>query len=346
MEQTGINRKPRCSKLPVLQFCGQAQIIGEGNAGNRDSVLGQAFHALCSDDPSIASRMLLLTDEERKDLGELIKPRPFEVNTGTETITLHYENALKEVAIGLTESGEYCDYDDASALVNGTADMCWVVEIGGKVVVYSPDIKRSMYTEPDGPFSLQVTAYCIALASKYGADGYVRGIWDATEGEYSWADYVDVWGEQADTLLRTVVAAAKNHGGDFNLGTHCFRCHARMRCPQYVLPPDLACTMLEPFTKMKGDEGAPTEEYLVEAISWAKRAADSADAVMTLVRSFAKDMNGINDATSGKVFRPVQCKGRVSLDKKRLEKDHPELIEAYSNIGGPYDQYRWTNQVK
>jgi hypothetical protein len=327
------------SSLPVLQHCGQAQIVSARGAGNYNTDIGTAFHAVCSGSPDAADLVARLTDEARSELESLKAPTPVSF---AGDINLDYADAHKEISVGLTVQGSFCPKDADEALLGGTCDLYWVVDnraFGGKRIVFVADIKKSAYAAPDGARTLQAIGYAIAIASREEADGYVTGIWDATEGRWEWSDYVDVWSEQAERNLDRVVAAARNYGGEFNVGSHCSSCYGRPHCPQYLLPPELAETSLAPFT----ESGAITHANALEALVFAKRAADTAKRVEELVKEYARQQGGLVDPARQKVWKPIRSKGKTSLDRKALERDHPELVEHYTSFGADYEQFRWVN---
>ena len=334
-------KKARCSMLPVLQFCGQSQYMAARIGGNRNTVIGTAFHAKCSEAPEFQSIWDRLTVKEREDVSDMIRPSSFDVTSESETIELSYDNAIKEFPIGLDENGSYVPYGDHRAVVDGTVDMHWCVDIGGKKVVYCEDIKKTMNAEPDGPYSLQVTAYSIALCSYYGADGYVRGIWDATNGDHHWSKYVDGLSAQNDELVSTVVSYAQNHGGDFVYGSHFMRCKGLTKCGQWLMPLEVGESTLKRFTE---DPTKMNEYDAIESLVIAQRVKETAEEVIDMLKSRAKETGGIKDpAKPGKIWRPVWNKGRASLDRGKLEHDHPTLIQEYTRFGQGFDSFRWTN---
>lgn len=328
----------RMSALPVLQFCGQAQRLGESLGAGRAAAIGTAFHAKCSEHPQLVEIMARLTDDEREDVDSLIKPTDVEVSG----FALTYDMAEKEIPVGITPDGKHCEYDDENALLRGTVDFDWLVHdtVSNRKTVYVADIKRTAYAAPDGCYSLQVIGYAIALADKHGADGYVTGIWDATEGAWEWSEYVDMWSERAETNWQRVRASALNHGGEYSVGSHCTGCYGRKRCPQWLLPLDLAATSLEPFTR----EGGLTNETACQALLMSKRVEDTIKAVKEIAENFARDNNGIIDEERGKVWAPINVKGRTSFNSKQLEKDNPELAQQYISTGKPFQQFRWLNR--
>lgn len=335
----------RFSRLPVLQYCGQSQLLGEQGAGSRASAIGSAFHAKCAalHHPEHAMEALALysrlSDDERALVDELIPPTDVEVNGHI----LAYETATKEHPCALYTAApegvaRMPPRGEQVVAVQGTTDLFWIHED----IAYVADIKRTSFTAPDGPASLQVIGYAISVAEEYGCQGYYPGIWDATEGEWLWGAYVDVWSEEAEGNRKRVLAAALNHGGEYNVGTHCSGCYARSKCPQFLLPLDLVGTSLEPFTRI----GGITNENAVQALVLAQRAADTAKAVRGMLEQYARDNGGVLDVERNKVWKPCKTKGRASLDRKALETAEPELAQRYMKFGVDFETFKWVNAPK
>lgn len=331
--------KARMSSLPLLQHCGQAQIMSARGAGGTNSAIGIAFHAKCSGAENAAELIARLTDEAQAELAQLIPPQPV---VAAEGAMLHYQDARKEVPVGLNAMGAYVEKDSDESILDGTCDLYWTLETGGKKLVYVADIKKSSFAVPDGARTLQAIGYAIAICSKEEADGYLTGIWDATEGRWEWTPYVDAWSEEAERNLDRVIGAAKNYNGEFVVGPHCSSCYGRAHCPQYLLPPELCESSLAPFT----EPGALTHENALEALVLAKRALDLGKRVEDLVKAYARDQGGLRDAQRGKVWTPVRCKGKASLDRRSLERDQPEIIEKYTIFGADYEQWKWVNDAR
>jgi hypothetical protein len=138
--------------------------------------------------------------------------------------------------------------------------------------------------------------------------------------------------------LELVLACAANEGGEFNVGSHCRSCYARKLCPQYLMPLDLAETTLAPLTV----PGALTHDTAAAALLAAQRAADTAERVIALVKQYARDHGAIPDG-EGKVWGPIQSKGRTGLNRVALEKAYPDIVREYTTVGAPYDTFRWVN---
>jgi hypothetical protein len=334
------------SSLPVLQFCGQAQIMSAKGAGNTNTDVGTAYHAKCAGAENAAELAARLSDEQQSELASLIAPIATLANAdpAAACLWLEYADAQKEVPVGLTAQGAFCPKDSDEAILDGTCDLYWIVDnraFGGRRIAYVADLKKSAYAAPDGARTLQAVGYAIAISALEDCDGYVTGIWDATEGVWDWTGYVDGWSEQAEKNLDRVIAAARNYGGEFNVGTHCSSCYGRPHCPQYLLPVELAETSLAPFTH----KGGITHENALEALVLAKRAADTAKRVEDLVKAYAREQGGLVDPERQKVWKPIRSRGRASLDRKALERDQPELIEKYTVFGADFESFKWVNHT-
>lgn len=311
----------RFSRLPVLQYCGQAQRLGELGAGSRASAIGTAFHAKCSGSPEALALYARLTTDEKADVDKLIPP----VSTAVNGIELNYTDMEQEVAVKFMAGDE--------VLVQGTADMACHRER----IAYVCDIKRSSFTVPDGPASLQVIGYAVSYAQANDCLGYVPGIYDATAGEWIWGEYVDLYSEQHEDNVGLIEAAARNDGGEYNVGTHCSQCYARTQCPQFLMPPDVAFTTLEPFSA----PGLVNHDNAAELMVLCQRAIDTAEAVKGYIKEFVRENGPIRH--NGKIWKGVPTKGKASLDRVALEKDHPDLCQSYTKFGNPYDTFRWVN---
>lgn len=306
--------------------------------GGRAAAIGTATHAVFSNAPNAAELLARLTPEEREEVAEMKRPTPVEVAG----VTLAYEDFEHERALALDHDGAYRTNDDVTEdflMLRGTADMVAHATLDGKRVAFVGDLKKTAYAATDGPYSLQLIGYAIAYASMIGADGYYTGIWDCTEGEWQWSEYVDLWSEQHEQNWHRVRASALNHGGEYSVGSHCSSCYGRKRCPQWLLPPELVGTSLGPLT-------APeelTQEHANELLLLSKRAEDTVDAVKDILKHYARESGGIADG-KGKVWAPVTSKGKTSLDRKALERDNPEIVQRYTVLGQPYQTFRWVKE--
>lgn len=322
--------KHRMSSLPIAQFCPQGPRLSSVSSG-RAAAQSSAFHASCAGDPNAAAMIARLTEQEAAELMTWKRPTPLVLENG---VILKYEDAQKEVAVALDANGNYCDPESPEAITVGHLDFAWVVD----GVAYVGDLKRSEYTsEPD---SLQLLAYLVAWADKHGCEQGCAGIWDLTGGQWSFGGMVDLgmFSEQRAKLIERIVVAATHEGDGYNQGAHCTGCYGRSHCPSYLLPPELADSSLAPFTKPGAlEQLSPTE--IGTFMLMCKRAEDTIDLAKAAIRDFVS--KGGSCELDGKLYRPVKCKGRVSLDSAALTDDLPEIAQKYTRVGKSYDQWKW-----
>lgn len=279
-----------------------------------------------------------LTPEERTDIDDWKIPTDIILNADT-GLVLRWDEAIKEMAVGLGDWCEWVDPKDPNALTAGTCDFHWYID----GVLYVGDLKKSEYTEPDGPRSLQVRCYALALAAGYaklGNDvkGYVCGIWHAQEGTWEWGAYVALDSAECARDWEEVSAAANHIDGEFNKGTHCRRCYARQRCPAYLMPPGEMNGELARYLSGQLDNGTALELRLA-----LERVKDTVAAADQALRAYADATGGIRDG-QGKVWRPVECQGRPGLDARALEREEPDVFRQFYKRGAPYSMYRWTKE--
>lgn len=328
-------RGNRPSSLPIARFCAKSPALSLG--AGRAAAMSTVWHARAAG-KDWQDAYLRLTPEERADIDGWKVPTDIRLDENT---LLRYRDAHKETPVALGDYCEWVDPSDPNALTAGTCDFYW--HIGRTLFV--GDLKKSEYTEPDGPRSLQIVCYALALAAKaahhgLAIDGFVCGIWHAEEGTWEWGDYVALDSDVCGQLWDEVRAAALHTEGDFNTGKHCRRCYSRERCPAYLVPPDGANESIVRFLT-----GQLTHESALELRLLLERVEKTAKTAKASLQIWADKNGGIKDG-DGKVWRKVQCKGRPMLNATALEADHPELFREYYRQGAPYDQYRWVNEEK
>jgi len=318
------------SSLPILQYCGRAADFDDGSG--RAAAMSTAFHAWCAGKPE--ARMLLdaLTEEEREEVLTYLKPEPLEV-MGFE---LSYEDADTEFPVGLTAKCEFPDLDDTVEFT-GHPDMGWVIAHKGRKVAVIGDIKRSRWTTPDGPASLQLQAYGLAWAMENDCDGWVTAIWAAIEGGWTVGDVV--WlNTEAHHMVVSKMRSTLLPGRGFSTGSHCSTCYARTRCPAHMVridEVDVIAGVLK--TELDNDSA-------VEALIQYYRMVDTAKKLKEHLEAFSKENDGIYDGF-GKVWKPVQVQGRESvLSAKALREQLGEAAEHLITRGKPFYQYRWVKE--
>lgn len=325
----------RPSSLPIARFCAKAPALNVG--AGRAAACSHVWHAR-SAGQDWQEAYARLTPEEQADIDSWKSPTDIVLENG---VCLRYSEAQKETRVAIADEFGYLAYADPSdphALTSGTCDFFWLVDR----VLYVGDLKKSEYTEPDGPRSLQVKCYALALAVKHAsdADGFVTGIFHAQEGTWEWGEYVALGSEQCSADWEAVRAAALHTDGDFSTGSHCRRCYARTRCPAYLMPPDQAEAGLVKY--LSGELDAVVA---LEARLFLDRAEDLAKTLKDALKAHVKKHGGISDG-QGKVWKPIMCAGKSGLDGKAIERDHPELVQRYYRRGAPYPQHRWVNEEK
>jgi hypothetical protein len=326
----------RMSSLPLAQFCPVAAKLSNEVGSGRAAAISSAFHALMAGEIKASGMIARLTNPEKEELMRMNRPADFPAGVNA---TLSYADAHKEIPCGLTEQGGYCEKDDPKAIAAGTCDMAWEpVRWADMAVLYVGDIKRSEWTA--SPDSLQLAGYALALAAKWDATHICTGIWDATGGQWSWSAITDLAAPEGAALWEKVKASAMNIEGGPATGAHCNDCYGRMRCPAWVLPPEHAETTLAPFV---GADIALDNEKALALLLACDRAEDLIERIKGkdgLLRPFAAK-NGIVDAKSGMRWMPVEVAGRESLDKKAIEAKHPGLLDEFTKVGKPSQQFRW-----
>jgi hypothetical protein len=334
--------KNRMSSLPMAQFCAHSPRLSQIGSG-RAAAMSSVFHAICADAPGAVESFARLPDDERDEIMTWKSPVDFDLEMpgSLGKLTLKYKDAIKEAEVALDKHGVYTADADA-ALTVGHIDAYWVVDVPkvGKVAVVI-DLKRSQYTTVDGADSLQLMAYLLAIASKYGCAHGFTGIWSLTEGEWSFGRMLDmsddVFSEIA-TITSRVLAAARNTEGDYSMGGHCNTCYGRLHCPSYLMPPEVAESSLAPFTDGTALAALSPKER-GELLQLVERAVKTAEAAKAALK--AGVYAGLPVDADGKTYKPVKQKGRASFDAKTFEAEQPELARKYIKLGAPFDTFRW-----
>ncbi len=321
----------RMSALGLAQYCGRAASLSLG--AGRSAAVSSAFHAMCAQAPDAQARIALLTDEERDELAEL-KPV---VSTEFAGIPLHYADAYVEIEVGLNRWAGHCAADDPDCISVGHFDMAWVVQLpDGRNVALVGDIKRSEWTTPEGPRSLQLAAYGFAWSAAHQCDLFACGIWDATGGQWEWGELIDLASDEAGALWQRVKHAAQNVSTEYSMGPHCSNCYGRTRCPAYFLPPEEAEGALAKYGPM-----GITEDNAAEILLTLQRLESAAEAIKENLKAHARRLPIVS---GNKRWMPIETKGRESFDKKRFAQDHPEMVATYTKQGAPITQFRWVNR--
>lgn len=325
----------RMSALPISEKCGGSARLSAQHGAGRAAAMSKAFHASCADAPGSAHLVAALSPAERDEIAKWKRPVDIAVN---EWCLLDYASSEKELEVGLDSWGEYASASDSDLLSLGHLDFAWVRELNGMRVAFVADIKKSIWTTPDGPDSLQLHAYGRAYAKLHNCAAYCTGIWAATEGEWLWSmDMVMLDGPTGRALWSRIAYAAQNEG-EFSMGDHCKNCYARLHCPEYMLPPAAASTELAPFV---GANGAVTADIAVNLLRLCKRAKDTADQVIDEIEERVRrgELHVVDN--DGKEYRPIKMPGKESVNLEKLQTLLPERAREFIKVGQPYDQFRW-----
>lgn len=315
----------RPSALDQAFWCGRSAALNAEHGAGRSALLSSAFHAACSSSPDAQRLRSLLTVDERNELDKMHAPLPITVN-GVELV---YEQATKELPVGLTMDGQYAA--EGEVLTAGTLDLAWTFRHGEQRTVYVGDIKRHVHSEHE----LQLAAYGLAFASKVQADYLCLGLWDATDAIWSWGELIDMeW--DAAPLFERVKAAALNRG-EYVTGRHCLNCYAALHCPEQVLPAIVKQTELAALT-----DGSITPENAPQLLRLATAMEETGAQAKKLLKMYAKQGGIVRE--HGKVWGPSMRKGRESVSVARVREVFGEQADKAITRGEPYEVYAWTKE--
>lgn len=314
----------RPSSLGVAEFCPRATELNEQSGISRAAIISTAWHAKLAGNDTLIGE---LHPEERKEVATYGTP----TDASCQGVTLDYESAEKELHVQVFER------DDL--LTQGTLDFAWVRDVGGQRWAFVADLKRSTWAIPDGPDCLQLAAYGHAYAALRGCVGYTPGLWSGTDSEWTWGTPVDLTSPDAlDLWLRLRRAAKNDHrlktkedDKRFVTGAHCNACYGRQRCPEYAA------------LAVVGGEATEVSIDSTSAAEWllkAKAMTELAERITDNVKVFAERGGVVKDPTTGKVYLPVQCKGKVGLDKEAALAAGVDLSK-FEKRGKPYPQFGW-----
>lgn len=329
----------RMSSLPIAQYCAQGPVLGQLGA-SRAAAVSTCFHARCAGDERWRELYARLDAKEQEELDAMQAPTPLRLPWCE---PLDYAHALKEQPLGLDADLCFVPHSDPSAITSGTTDAYWIV--GERVVVM--DVKRSKWTSTAGSLQLHAyaTAICGLLASRgISVEAYQTAIWAATEGEWEIGRLLMLDGREPDlaeseSIRARIISAARHGGADYSRGRHCRECYGRSMCPAYLMDPASA-----PDALAKYFSGELDNDHALKLLELTERAEETAKKARELIKAHVAKHGSIVDGES--VYRPVKTRGRVSLDAKQLEKDHPELVRQYMRTGADYDQVRWTGKKR
>lgn len=320
----------RPSSLGVAEFCPRSADLNEQSGISRAAIISTAWHAKLAGNDTLIGE---LHPDERKEVATWGTPTDAVVRAPTSQfesscVTLDYESAEKELHVQVQERD--------TLITEGTLDFAWVREVAGRRWAFVADLKRSTWAIPDGPDCLQLAAYGHAYAALRSCDGYTPGLWSGTDSEWTWGQPVDLTSPEAlDLWLRIKRSSRNDHrlktkedDKRFVTGAHCNACYGRQRCPEYA-----ALTA-------DGSVAEVTTENAAALLLKAKAMAELAETITDNVKVFATRGGVVVDPATGKKFLPVQCRGKLGLDKAAVEKAGIDLSK-YQVRGKPYQQFDW-----
>ena len=326
----------RMSSLDITQYCGAAGTLSQLSASGRPAVMGSAFHAVCSNDADKNDWLMKLTADEREEVKEWHKPAPLTIDVlGTETEFL-YADASKEMEVALNSKGEHCQASDPDCISVGHFDMSWVTDVNSQRIVIVGDIKKSAFTV-DGPDTLQLTGYGLAVADMVKADGYIPAIWAATEGRWMVGKLVML--DDAGGQWARVKHAATNVSERETMGNHCSKCYGWQRCKAYTL------MATDPSMTALMDGVLVTEENAADMLIRADALVRVGKLAKERLKLYAAK-TPISDG-NGKVWKSVGSKGRESvMGAKKLRAAMGKEAERYIKRGAAVSSFRWVNESK
>lgn len=321
------------AQLPLRAMCGASGPLSRKYGSGRSAEQSKAFHAHIAGQPEASKLMALLTDEERDEILTWHKPTDVVI----EGDLLDYASSDKEVELALDQFGQPCDFEDPNALIRGRMDFGWV----RNDLAYVEDVKRSVWTTPEGPDSLQLHAYGHAYARLHEVPGYCTGIWAATEGEHIWSSEVVMFGsEKQERIWERIYHAAKNETGKYTTGPHCKQCFARLHCEEFLLPAATltAANLADPNSGALLDPSAAGE--MVERV---QRLMDLGERYLDNLKEHVR-RGQLKVLSGNKMWAPVtEKRGRESIDKEKLAQVLNGDLSKVMTRGEPRTSFRWVN---
>ena len=307
----------RMSSLPIAQYCSASGVLGDKHGAGRAAAVSTAFHALAAGEEHAADLVSRLSPEEQLDLAARKFPTPVSVGD----VSLEWKDGHCEAEVVLKDGEEIVSV--------GHVDCFWIVD----GIAYVADIKATDWSS-SGVGSLQLQSYGLSVAEAHDCDAYCCGIWNATEGEWDWGEIHDLMDIGTMKIRERVVAAAKNTNGEYATGPHCHDCYQRLHCQEWLAPIANPETALAQVTT-----GDLTQEKAAEALLQVKAIKDLVKLAESTLKAYADRVGGI--VSGDKVWISGPVKGRMSLDKKALEEDHPGLLDQYQKRGKDSVRYSW-----
>lgn len=323
----------RMSALPTAQFCGQAPKLSAQHGAQRSAAVSKAIHARLAGSHEAGKLLALLTKDEREYALSCRKPVDMVV-AHDPPVVCDYDSAEKELEVALDHLGLPTTGDDPEAATVGHLDFAWVreVQVDDALlrVAYVGDIKKTVWS-CSGPDSLQLLAYGYAYAALRNCQAFCTGLWIVEDSEWIWSEeFIFMASERADEILSTILHAASNEG-EASMGAHCDGCFSRLHCPEWALP---AVTL----DSWLGDASKPDAPLTSELLLKIQAAEDILEQARKNINARVDRGEVIRDAKSKKRYLPIFNKGRESLDKEAILRDHGD---KYLRRGASHYQHRW-----
>jgi hypothetical protein len=99
---------------------------------------------------------------------------------------------------------------------------------------------------------------------------------------------------------------------------------------------DLSASVLAPMS-----EEEPSDEDALKLLLWCDRDDDAKEAAKSWLKELSRRRGGLRDPKTGKVWKPIECKGRAGFDVKGLTAEYPQVAEKYRTSGAPFQMFRW-----
>lgn len=265
---------------------------------------------------------------------------------GKNAVMCEYGKSDKEGRVSLDEDFNFVETKQGlspveigeqypNVLVSGSFDMAWHFPEHSLVIV--EDIKSSIFAVKARTESLQLHAYGIAYAKKMGADRYIVGIWDASEGRHYFGQVVELDSFECEEYCARIEKAAKHVGENYVQGTHCSQCWVRSSCPSHLAGvPDS-----DAYRVMRA--GA-TESDARAAMVEAKRLTDQSQKLSNAVKSWVKAHGYIRSEDGRMRYGLTLSSGRKSLDQAAVKRAlGVKSLDDFMKEGRDFSTSRWSN---
>jgi hypothetical protein len=186
--------------------------------------------------------------------------------------------------------------------------------------------------------SLQLHAYGIGYALEKGAERYVVGIWDASQGMHYFGDVVELDSFEYEEYCTRIERASTNESENFIKGSHCSQCWVRSNCPAHLdgTPEQEAYKALRPGAK---------ESEVRLALVEAKRLEDQSEKLKDAVKAWINLHGHIKSEDGSQQYGPILSGGRKSLDKEAVKRAlGVKDLSKFQKKGKDISSFRWVNR--